>query len=218
MANIRIDNYSGDTVTIILDEKQEVVADNERLTFDALQKGRHSLCIHRTRLPFESADTHEKQNETPLPFGETEKSMHTQLDLMADIELDSSKSVIAVKNTVSSKEGMGLDTIFSSYSLSVTGARVENEKKIFANSSVQKNFTKQHLTNLLFPVGAGGLAILFVGLFALIMHLTGNTVNVGGTQFTLAWSLGLTAVGLSFNVYSGICLRNIIKTAERYKR
>lgn len=217
MANIRIDNYSGDTVTVIFDGRQEIIADEAHLTFDAAEKGRHSLCIHRTRLPFESADTHETENEIKSPFGETEKSLHTQLDLAADIDLNSSKSVITVKNTVSAKEGMGMDAIFSSYSLTVTGARIENEARAFANSSVQKKFKSRHLKNLFFPVGAGGLAILLIGLFALVMHLTGNTVNVGGTEFTLPWSLALSAVGIAINVYTGLCLKNILDTVKKYK-
>ncbi len=218
MANMRIDNLSGDTVTVILDGRQEVVDNEGHLTFDALEKGRHTLCIHRTRLPFESASAHEKANEEKTPFGSPEKSLHTQLDLVADIELNSSKSVITVKNAVSAKEGRGLDAIFSSYSLTVTGAKVENESKIFANSSVQKNFKNNHLKNLFLPVGAGGLVILLMGIFALISHLSGNTINLGGTEFTLPWSLGLTAVGVAINIYTCICIHSILATVKIYNR
>lgn len=218
MANVRIDNFSGDTVTVIFDGRQEVLADEAHLTLDMLAKGRHSLCIHRTRLPYESADSHETENEKKPPFGEAEKSLHTQLDLVADIDLNSSKSVITVKNTVMAKEGKGMDAIFSSYSLTVTGARVEEEREVFANSSVQKNFRNHHLKDLIFPVGAGGLVILLIGIFTLVMHLTGNTIDLGGTKFTLPWSLGLTTVGIAINVYTGICLTNIFQTVKRYKK
>lgn len=218
MANMRIDNFSGDTVTVILDGRQEVIENEGHFTFDALEKGIHTLRIHRTRLPFESTSLHEETSENKMPFGSPEKSLHTQLDLVADIELNSSKSVITVKNAVSAKEGMGLDAIFSSYSLTATGAKVENETKVFANSSVQKKFKNNHLKNLLLPVGAGGLVILLLGIFALAMHLTGNTINLGGTEFTLPWSLALTAVGIAINIYTGICFVNVIKTVRRYKR
>ena len=218
MANVRIDNFSGDTVTVVFDGRQEILADEEHLTFDTLSKGRHSLCIHRTRLPFESADFHESENEKKPPFGEAEKSLHTQLDLVADIDLNSSKSVITVKNAVTAKEGKGIDALLSSYSLTVTGARVENEKEVFANSSVQRNFRNQHLKDLIFPVGAGGLAILLIGIFALVMHLSGNTIDLGGTKFTLPWSLVLTFVGVAINMYTGICITNIFKIFRRYER
>ena len=218
MANVRIDNFSGDTVTVIFNGRQEVLADEAHLTLDMLAKGRYPLCIHRTRVPYESADFHETENEKKPPFGEAEKSLHTQLDMIADIDLISAKSVITIKNAVTAKEGKGMDALFSSYSLSVTGARVEKEREVFANSSVQKNFRNHHLKDLLFPVGAGGLAILIIGLFALVMHLTGNTIDLGGTKFTLPWSLALTSVGVAINVYTGICLTNIFQTVKRYKR
>ncbi|MBR3835236.1 MAG: hypothetical protein IKJ69_00405 [Clostridia bacterium] len=218
MANVRIDNFSGDTVTVIFDGRQEVVADEGHLTIDALEKGRHSICIHRTRLPFESSSGHESTDEVKTPFGAPEKSLHTQLDLAADLDLNSSKSVITVKTSVSAKEGMGTDAIFSSYSLTLTGAKVENESRIFANSSVQKNFRNHHLKSLIFPVGAGGIAILLLAAFALVSHLAGNTINIGGTEFTLPWSLGLTAVGVAINVYTAICLHNILSTVKKYKR
>ena len=52
MANLRIDNLSGDTITVFLDEKSQMVEEDGRATFDALEKGSHTLRIHRTRVPF----------------------------------------------------------------------------------------------------------------------------------------------------------------------
>ena len=65
MANIRIDNFSDDTVTVILDGREQIVEDEGRVTFDSLEKGRHSLRIHRTRIPLETADYNEQQEKSP---------------------------------------------------------------------------------------------------------------------------------------------------------
>ena len=218
MANIRIDNFSGDTVTVFLDGKEAVIEDESRATFDTLEKGMHTLHVHRTRLPFESLDAHETDTQEKPPFGTPEKSMHTQLDLITELDLNSSKSVITLKTEVSSAEGKGIDAIFSSYSVTATGAKNEKNRKVFANSSVQKNFISHHVKNALFPAGIGGFVIFALGLLALISHLTGNTLNFGGTEFTLPWSLGLTAVGLGIVAYSLFCIANVVKVVKRFKR
>lgn len=218
MANIRIDNFSGDTVTVFLDGKEAMIEDESRVTFDTLGKGTHTLHVHRTRLPFESLDAHETDTQEKSPFGGEEKSLHTQLDLITEFDLNSSKSVITLKTEVSSAEGKGIDAIFSSYFVTATGAKNEKNRKVFANSSVQKNFISHHIKNTLFPTGLGGIVILLLGLIALVSHLTGNTVNLGGTEFTLPWSLGLTAVGTGIVAYSLFCIANVFKVVKRFKR
>lgn len=217
MANIRLDNFSGDTVTVILDGREETVADEQRVTFDMLEKGRHILHIHRTRIPIESTDKN-KTEETKMPFASSEKNLHTQLDLIAEVDLNSSKAVVTVKNYVTAKESKGIDTIFSSYALDGTGVKIEEERKVFANSAVEKNFKSHHISNAFLPVGAGGIVIFLLGLFALVMHLSGNTINLGGTEFTLPWSLGLTAVGTAVLIYTAVCVANILTAVRKYKR
>lgn len=218
MASIRIDNFSGDTVTVLLGDREEIIADEGKVIFDSVPKGTHSLKIHRTRVPFESVDSHESEQGEKMLFGTNEKSLHTQLDLITELDINSSKSVITLRAEVSSEEGKGIDAIFSSYSVTVTGAKNEKNRKVFANSSVQKKFISYHIKNVLFPAGVGGLVIFALGLLALVSHLTGNTLNLGGTQFNLPWSLGLTACGTGFVGYSLLCIMNVFKTAKRFKR
>ncbi len=216
MANIRFDNFSGDTVTVIFDGNEAVVENECRTSFDLSQKATHSLRIHRTRVPFESEDSHEATNGSGLPFKE-EKAMHAQLDLLTELEINASKAVVTVKSDVTAKDKMGLNVIFSAYSVSATGAKIINERKVFASASVKKSFLAHHIKNSLFPVGVGGLAIFLLGLFAIISAIDGNPINLGGKEFTLPWAVGLSAIGSVFIGYAVICIVNILKTAKRLK-
>ncbi len=216
MANIRVDNFSGDTVTVFLDGVSETVEEDGKMTFDSLEKGTHSLRIHRTRVPFDSETQHEAQSRS---FTEElqgqDKTLHIPLDLESTLRLDSSKSVITVKSDITSEEGRGLDVIFASYSLSVTGAKTENERKSFANSAVKKRFLSHHLKGMFFPIGLGGAIIFLIAIVSLFFAITGNPINIGGTVFTLPWALALTVVALAIGVYFAACIANILKTAKR---
>ncbi len=217
MANVRIDNFSGDTITVLLNKEEAVLKEGDRVSFDSLEKGIYSLQIHRTRVPLESEDIHEVKNDGGLPFKE-EKSMHTQLDLLADIKINSSKTVISVKNAVTAKDELGVNAIFSSYSLSSTGAEIENERKVFASKGIKKAFKEHHIKSALFPVGLGGLAILLIGLFALVSAISATPIDIGGTEFTLPWAVGLTAVGAGFIGYSTFCIEKTLKITKEYSK
>lgn len=218
MANVRIDNFSGDTVTVILDGKEQTVEDDGRVTFDSLEKGIHSLRIHRTRVPLETADYNEQQEKSPMEMLQSkDKSLHIPLDYLVEIDLNSSKAVVTVKSDVTAKEGRGLDVIFASYSLTATGAKTDEGRKTFANSSVRKRFVSHHIKNLIFPVGICSAAVLLVALTSLFCAISGNPINLGGTVFTLPWAAGLSTVAVAFCVYSIVCLVNIIKTAKILK-
>ncbi|MBP3442569.1 MAG: hypothetical protein J6L62_07195 [Clostridia bacterium] len=219
MANLRIDNFSGDTVTVILDGKTQTVGDDSKVTFEAVEKGQHSLHLHRTRVPLETADIN---NENGKSFKEEledkEKSMHTHLDSVARIELTSSKAVVTIKTDVILKEGKGLDTIFSSYSVNASGANLQDERKIFSSPAVRKNFISYHIKNAMFPTGICGAVVLILALISLVCALTGNPVNLGGTVFTLPWAAGLTAVASAVCGYVIFCIANIMKTAKKYTK
>ncbi len=217
LANIRFENLSGDTVIVIFNGNELVIENEARVSVDALEKGEYSLKVHRARVPFESEDVHENKNEGGLPF-KIEKSMHTQLDLLANIELNASKAVVTVKTEVTSKERFGLDVIFSSYSVAATGAKIESERKAFANESVRKSFISHHIKNVFFPVGFGGICVLILGIFACIRAVGGEPVNIGGTEFTIPWSAGLTCVGAGFLGYCALCVGEILKTARKLKK
>ncbi len=216
MANIRIDNFSGDTVTVIFDGNETVIENECRASIDSLEKGTHSLRIHRTRVPFESEDIHEADNEK-WNFFKEEKAMHTQLDLLTEIELKSSKGVITVKTDITSEDKMGLNVIFSSYSVSVTGAEITKTKKVFSNTNVKKDFVSHHIKNALFPVGAGGLVIFLLGIFALFSAINGKPIDIGGREFTLPWALGLTCISAGFIGYAIICIVKVFKAAKKLK-
>lgn len=216
LAKIRIDNFSGDTVTVFFDEDSKTVDEDENVTFDSLEKGTHRLRIHRTRVPLETETEHEARNKSLTEeLQGQDKSLHIPLDLEAMLRLDSSKSVITVKSDITAKEGRGLDVIFASYSLSVTGAKTETEKKSFASSAVKKRFLSHHLKSMFFPIGLGGAIIFIVALVSLFFAITGNPINIGGTVFTLPWALALTAVAMAIGVYFAVCIANILKTAKR---
>ena len=216
MANVRIDNYSGDTVTVILDGVSQTVEDDGRATFDSLSKGNHTLRVHRTRIPLETVDNYAEQDKSfSQVLEEKEKSLHTHLDLISEFDLNSSKAVITVQSAVTAKEGKGLDTIFSSYSVTYLGAKQPEDKRVFSNSAVKKRFVSYSIKNAMLPTGICGLIILFLALVALVAALAGKPVDLGGTVFTLPWAAGLTAVAAAVCSYTVFCIANIIKTAKK---
>lgn len=215
LANIRIDNLSGDTVTVFLDEMQQTVEEDGRVTFDSLEKTVHTLRIHRTRVPLETATF---QSEQEKSFQEqiegNSKSLHTPLDYVTEIDLNSSRAVITVKSDVTAKEGKGLDVIFASYSVTATGAKIENGYKTFANSAVKKSFVSYGIKNTLFPTGVCGIIVLLLAIVSLVCAIAGNPIDLGGTEFTLPWASGLTAVSVAVCGYAIFCIINVIKTAK----
>ena len=217
MANIRIDNLSSDTVTVFLDGNEDVIDEGSRVTFDSLEKGFHTLRIHRTRVPYENSSTDKSAEENTFPFGSTEKSLHTQLDYVAELELNSSKAVLTVKNEITSAEGKGLDAIFSSYSISSTGAKTENERKVFANPKIKKIFIVHHIKNAVFPTGICSVAVFGAGIVSLICALNGKPIDIGGTIFTLPWAIALSTVASAFVGYSVYSIFKILKKVKELK-
>lgn len=219
MANVRIDNLTDDTITVFFDGKEYTVNDEEKFTVDAVEKGRHTVRIHRTRVPMETEDFHETdKGDIKGNMEKSEKSLHTQLDAIFDLDINSGKSVITVKTKVEAKEKFGIDAIFSGYSVEVSGGKVEKSELFFANKNVGKNFILHHLKDALFPVGAGGIFLLILGIAALAANFAGKTVNIGGTDFSWPWSALLTAVGLGFVGYTIFVVINTIKTAKKFDK
>ncbi len=215
MANIRIDNLSGDTVTVFLDGNPQTVEDDGRVTFDSLEKGEHTLRVHRTRVPLETASLQSEQEKSFQEQMEGKnKSLHAPLDYVTEINLNSSKAVLTVKPDITAKEGKGLDVIFASYSVTATGAKVENGHRIFANSSVKKSFVSNGIKNTLFPTGICGMIVFFMAIVSLVCAFAGKPINLGGTVFTLPWASGLTAVSAAVCGYAVFCIINVIKTAK----
>ena len=200
---------------LMFEDKEQIVEDEGRVTFDSLEKGCHSLRIHRTRIPLETADYNEQQEKSPTEFfGGKDKSLHVPLDYLAEIDLNSSKAIVTVKSDVTAKEGKGIDAIFASYSLVVTGAKADDGRKVFANSAMKKRFVSHHLKGLMFPVGICAVVLLGISVVALLSAISGNPINLGGTVFTLPWAAGLSAVAVAVCAYSIFCFINVIKTSE----
>lgn len=216
LANIRIDNLSSDTVTVFIDSSQAVIEDEGRVTFDSLEKGLHTLRIHRTRVPYESGGTNSGE-ENKTPFGSADKSLHTQLDYIAEIDLNSSKAVLTVKSEITSAEGRGLDAIFASYSVTPTGAAVCRERKVFANANVEKSFRSHHIKSTLFPTGVCSLAVFIISIVSLICAANGQPIDIGGTKFTLPWAIALLTVGTGFVGYSAYCIFRILKKVKELR-
>ena len=215
LANIIIDNLSGDTVTVFLDGNPQTVEEDSRVTFDSLEKGEHTLRIHRTRVPLETASL---QNEQEKSFEEQmtgkNKSLHTPLDYVTEIDLNSSKAVVTVKSDITAKEGKGLDVIYASYSVTATGAKAKSGYKAFANSAVKKSFVSHNIKNALFPTGICGIIVLLLAIVSLVCAIAGKPIDLGGTVFTLPWASGLTAVSVAVCGYAVFCIINVIKTAK----
>ena len=217
MPSIRIDNYSGDMITVFVDGKSYDIQDNEKQYTEQLEKGKHEICVHRTRIPMESTDYHESNNDSfSEKIQKNDKSLHSQLDGIFYVKTESSKMVITVNNKASLNDRLGLDVLFSGYSVTVTGGKIESEKHVFSNSSIKKGFLKYHLKEAFFPVGIGGLIIFIMGLYGLNGNIMGKTMNFGGTEFTYPLSIGVSIVGLGFIVYTIIVVINIIKTYKKY--
>ena len=217
MANLRIDNLSGDTVTVLFCGKEYTVADEEKVTVEAVEKGVHEMRVHRTRVPMETADSHEaEQLDIKEKAEKSERSLHTQLDAVFDVNINASKTVVTVRTKVKAKETVGIDVIFSGYSVETSGGKVENFRLIFANKNVKKRFINNQLKEALLPIGLGGIILLVMGIFALRGNITGNPINIGGRIFSLPWSIGLTAVGLGFEGYALYVIIYSLKIAKQF--
>lgn len=218
LPNIRIDNLTGDKVTVFLDSHEAVIEDDGRVTFDSLEKGTHTLHVHRTRIPYESGEAESDTDSKPALFGGEEKSLHTQLDWTAEINLNSTKSVITLKTDVSSMQKGGMDAIFSSYSATISGAVIEGERKFFTNRYVRKAFVSTHLKNAFFPVGLCGCAIWLLSVVAMVFALLGKPIDVGGTMFTIPWAVALLTVATGIVGYFIFCIVKIIKKAKELEK
>lgn len=217
MASIRIDNLSSDTVTVFLDGQEAVIEEDAKFTFESLEKGGHTLRIHRTRIPYESSSSEKAEKDNPFPLFSEEKSLHTPLDYIAELDLNSSRAVLTVKSDITSAEGKGLDAIFTSYTLTPAGAKTERERKLFANNNIKNAFLSHHIKSALFPTGVCSLVIFIIGIVSLFCAINGSPIDVGGTKFTLPWAIALVAVALALVAYTTYCLLRIFRKSKELK-
>ena len=55
------------------------------------------------------------------------------MKVIFNVDVNASKAVLTVDKKMLLKDKFGLDVIFSGYSLTVSGAKVENSTEVFAN-------------------------------------------------------------------------------------
>lgn len=218
MAGVRIDNMSDDSITIHFNSQEYVLADEESVTVSGIEKGKYILRVHRTRVPRVTADTH---NNTEKVFSintdSVDQSVHTQLDGIFEIEINSVKAVITVRKDILAVEKFVTDALFSGYSLNVTGAKELSKSKSFANDAVKKKFIKHQLKNAFLPIGIGGIVFLLLGIMALVSNLSGKTMEFSSHEFTMPWAIGLLAVGLACFVYVAVVIIKTVTTVRKFK-
>ncbi len=219
MSNVKIENFSGDTVNVIFNGETYTLRDEERVSVEALEKGVYDVRVHRARIPMETEDFHEAQN---AKFSErmekSDKSQHVQLDGLFSVDINSTKAVLTVKTKVQAKEKFGIDAFFSGYTLEAAGSKVENARQVFSSEGIKKGFIRHQIKEAFLPVGAGGIFLLILGFIALGANIAGKTVNIGGQDFTYPWSVGLVAVGLGFVGYTVFVIVSIFKNANKFKK
>lgn len=217
MANIRFDNFTDDAVTVFLDGEKYDIADGERVTAEMVEKGSHQIRVHRSRIPMESEDIH-KTDATDFEgnFRREEQSLHTQLDGVFTVEINSAKAVVTLKTKVREDSRLGMDTLFSGYEILTSGAKVTDSKEIFAGKSVKKKYVSHQLREAFLPVGFIGIALLFMGLAALTANLKGGTVNLGGMDLKLPLTIILLAVSVGMIGYSIFVIVRSLKVAKKF--
>lgn len=193
MPSLRIDNMSGDTVTVFIDGERCCVCEDEKFTVENIEKGTHALTIHRTRIPQDRTDSSQPLKE--------EKTECYQLDGIFEINVSSGKCVVAVKQKITAHNKTGLNAIFSGYDVELSGGSLVKSNEKFANSETSKRFSSNQLKEAFIPVGIGALIFLVITVYALYGLISGAPVKISDRTMTLPWTAGSTAVTLGCFVY-----------------
>ena len=208
---------SDDSITVHFNSQEYVLADEESVTVSGIEKGKYTLRIHRTRVPKETADAHSTDNsEFTITNDGADRSVHTQLDGIFEVDINSAKAVLTVHKDILAVEKLCTDALFSGYSLSVTGSKVISSDKCFANGSVKKKFVMHQLKNAFLPIGAGGVVFFVLGILALISNLSGKAMEFSSHEFTMPWAIGLLAVGLACFVYVALVIIKTVTTIKKF--
>jgi hypothetical protein len=219
MSNVRIDNYSNDMVTVFFDGVEYVIDEDEKIAVPGIEKGKHIIQVHRTRIPKETVNANEvNKADIKANIEKDDRSVHTQLDSMFEIEVNSSKTVVTVQQYAAAIEKHGINVLFSGYKLEAIGAKILSETKEFANESVKKSFVSYQLKNAFIPIGIGGIIIFLVGLLSVRAVLLGNAVNLGGTDISLPWAIGIAAVGIACLGYTIFVIIRTMVIAKKYSK
>ena len=218
MASIRIDNLTDDILTVCLDGKEYRLAVDEKLTIGNAEKGQHELTVRSFRESTDSsAPTNDSKDTFSSKLAKEEASQYVRLSGFFKAEINSSKSVIAIKKSSRLAEKTGVDALFSGFDAEITGGKMIDLVQKFSDSKIRHAFLIKHLIGAFFPIGIGILLFTIIGLFALAANLAGSPVTLGGTKFTYPWTFGLLAIDLGFIVYFTVMIINIFKIDKKYK-
>ena len=214
MANIRIDNASGDLLNIRLDGNEYSLPEDESLTIQNAQKGRHMLTVSKSRRIGRN-DEHSESDVPKLPSDD--ESQYILLDSEFEIETNSSKAVLTVRNKPTLVEKVGVDALFSGCDIEISGGKTIGLRQSFAGQGEKKKFMKKQLKNAFFPIGIGIVIFTVLVIIALAANISGNPITLGGRKFTYPWTFGLAGIDLVFIGYFSFMLRNILTAAKKYK-
>lgn len=214
MANIRIDNASGDMLNVRLGGNEYPLPEDESLTIQSAQKGRHKLTVSKSRRIGRN-DEHSESEAPKLPSDD--ESQYILLDSEFEIETNSSKAVLTVKNKPTLVEKVGVDALFSGCDIEISGGKMIGSRYSFAGQGEKKKFMKKQLKNAFFPIGIGIVIFTVLVIIALAANISGNPITLGGRKFTYPWTFGLAGIDLVFIGYFSFMLRNILTAAKKYK-
>ena len=137
MANIRIDNASGDMLNVRFGGNEYSLPEDESLTIQNAQKGRHKLTVSKSR----RIGRNDEYSESDMPkLPSDDESQYILLDSEFEIETNSSKAVLTVKNKPTLVEKVGVDALFSGCELEVTGGSIVNSRQAFADKKIRQDF------------------------------------------------------------------------------
>lgn len=214
MANIRIDNASGDMLNVRLGGNEYSLPEDESLTIQNAQKGRHKLTVSKSRRIGRN-DEHSEREAPKLPSDD--ESQYILLDSEFEIETNSSKAVLTVRNKPTLVEKVGVDALFSGCEIEISGGKTIGSRYSFAGQGEKKKFMKKQLKNAFFPIGIGIVIFTVLVIIALAANISGNPITLGGRKFTYPWTFGLAGIDLVFIGYFSFMLRNILTAAKKYK-
>lgn len=215
MANIRIDNATGDTLSITLDGRKIIVRVDESITVSAVEKGLHDLTVLRAARS--ALVDNSQSDELQRKLSSENQSQYVRLCGKFKIDVNSSKSVWTIKNKSVLIEKNGVDALFSGCEIEIGGGKIKDYKLVFADRKAKNSFVKTQLRSAFFPIGIGIILFSVLVVISFVANLAGNPITLGDRKFTYPWVGGLAAIDAVFIVYFAIMIANIFSAAKRFK-
>lgn len=216
MPAIRVENKSDDDIIILLDGKEYNVADSESIIAENVEKGEHTLTVHRKRIPKETADKSAAQGGPDIAkMADAKPGSHIQLDTAFSFETISSKAIISIVSDVESVETLHEDVLFVRYRTDCSGAKISSVKDRFANAEVKKNYLKKQFLGAFLPVGLIGIITFVLGAVCLFLNAGGYSLKIASNEITLPYSLLIEAGGTCILTYFIVTVSKIKKRAKK---